>query len=82
MNRIAQWNLKEASKLKRSIWRGTKKETIELEMTIEEAIRFTISGGVITPETILNNSPKNVLPYEGNENKQQQNIRSIKKEDG
>lgn len=26
-----------------------KDETIELEMTIEEALRFTISGGVITP---------------------------------
>ena len=26
-----------------------KKQTIELDMTIEEALRFTISGGVITP---------------------------------
>ncbi len=26
-----------------------KDETIELNMTIEEALRFTISGGVITP---------------------------------
>ena len=26
-----------------------KEETIELEMTIEEALRFTVSGGVITP---------------------------------
>lgn len=26
-----------------------KEETIELDMTIEEALRFTISGGVITP---------------------------------
>jgi uncharacterized membrane protein len=26
-----------------------KDETIELDMTIEEALRFTISGGVITP---------------------------------
>lgn len=27
-----------------------KEETIELDMTIEEALRFTISGGVITPD--------------------------------
>lgn len=26
-----------------------KDETIEVEMTVEEALRFTISGGVITP---------------------------------
>ncbi len=26
-----------------------KEDTIELDMTIEEALRFTISGGVITP---------------------------------
>jgi len=26
-----------------------KKQTIELDMTIEEALRFTVSGGVITP---------------------------------
>jgi uncharacterized membrane protein len=26
-----------------------KEETMELDMTIEEALRFTISGGVITP---------------------------------
>ena len=58
-----------------------KKETIEMEMTIEEAIRFTVSGGVITPGTILNNSQENALTYEGNENKQRQNISSIN-EDG
>jgi uncharacterized membrane protein len=27
-----------------------KDETIDLDMTIEEAFRFTISGGVITPD--------------------------------
>jgi len=26
-----------------------KEETIEIDMSIEEALRFTISGGVITP---------------------------------
>lgn len=28
-----------------------KEETIELDMTVEEALRFTISGGVITPDS-------------------------------
>ncbi|MCD4830889.1 MAG: DUF502 domain-containing protein [Anaerohalosphaeraceae bacterium] len=31
-----------------------KKETVELGMTIEEALRFTISGGVIMPEEFKN----------------------------
>jgi uncharacterized membrane protein len=26
-----------------------KKQTIDMDMTIEEAFRFTVSGGVITP---------------------------------
>jgi uncharacterized membrane protein len=26
-----------------------KKQTIDLDMTIEEALRFTVSGGVIAP---------------------------------
>ena len=30
-----------------------KKDTIELDITVEEAMRFTISGGVITPSTPL-----------------------------
>lgn len=29
-----------------------KKQTIELDMTIEEALRFTISGGVVTPRSL------------------------------
>jgi uncharacterized membrane protein len=29
-----------------------REETIELDMTIEEALRFTVSGGVITPSTL------------------------------
>jgi len=31
----------------------SKKETIELDMTVEEALRFTVSGGVITPGRTL-----------------------------
>ena len=27
-----------------------KKQTIDMDMTIEEAFRFTVSGGVITPD--------------------------------
>ncbi len=30
-----------------------KKQTIDLDMTIEEALRFTVSGGVITPGEVL-----------------------------
>lgn len=37
----------------------TKDQTIDLDMTIEEALRFTVSGGVITPADQLN---KNSLP--------------------
>ncbi len=33
-----------------------KKETIELDITIEQAIRFTVSGGVITPSVHLENN--------------------------
>lgn len=35
-----------------------KKDTIELDITIEEAMRFTISGGVITPSTKLEDYAK------------------------
>ena len=35
-----------------------KEQTIDLDMTIEEAFRFTISGGVITP----NRRPAAILP--------------------
>jgi len=36
-----------------------KKQTIELDMTIEQALRFTVSGGVITPD---NQRPAAALP--------------------
>lgn len=39
-----------------------KEETIELDMTIEEALRFTISGGVITPTTRLDDKGVLTLP--------------------
>jgi len=35
-----------------------KKDTIELDITVEEAMRFTISGGVITPSTKLEDYAK------------------------
>ena len=35
-----------------------KKQVLELEMTVEEALRFSVSGGVITP----NNASNNGLP--------------------
>ncbi len=43
-----------------------KKQTIELDMTIEEALRFTISGGVITPalKQELTALPESDLPSE------------------
>jgi len=46
-----------------------KDETIELDMTIEEALRFTISGGVVTPS---------MLPSEGRLNSAEQ-TESMKK---
>ena len=36
-------------------------ETIALDITVEEALRFTISGGVITPSTQLDD--KKVLTH-------------------
>ena len=30
-----------------------KEDTVDLDMTIEEALRFAVSGGVITPGTVL-----------------------------
>ena len=39
MSNIARWNAKAASKLRRSLWRGTKKETIE-----SEHFRFRFCG--------------------------------------
>ena len=42
-----------------------KDETIELDMTIEEALRFTVSGGVITPSTPLPGSEEKLLGKTG-----------------
>jgi uncharacterized membrane protein len=39
-----------------------KSEAMELDLTIEEAMRFTISGGVITPSTKLDKYGKIALP--------------------
>jgi len=39
-----------------------RKQTIELDMSIEEAFRFTVSGGVITPDQM---SEKMIFPEEG-----------------
>ena len=39
-----------------------KEQTIELDMTIEEALRFTISGGVITPSVQLDERDVLTLP--------------------
>jgi uncharacterized membrane protein len=30
-----------------------KKQTMDMDMTVEEAFRFTVSGGVITPDQKL-----------------------------
>lgn len=46
-----------------------KDETIELDMTIEEALRFTVSGGVITPSTPLKSSDTVALPKPDSEDK-------------
>jgi len=39
-----------------------KKDTIELDITIEEALRFIVSGGVITPGTVLGEENIPILP--------------------
>ncbi len=44
-----------------------KDETIELDMTIEEALRFTVSGGVITPNTLPPGSEIGLGEKAGNE---------------
>lgn len=43
-----------------------KEHTIDLDLTVEEALRFTVSGGVITPP---GNQPVIALPKIGAENK-------------
>ena len=43
-------------------------DTINLDITVEEALRFTISGGVITPSMKLN-SNKSTLSEDNTENK-------------
>jgi uncharacterized membrane protein len=45
-----------------------KKQTIDMDMTIEEAFRFTVSGGVITPSQIRQMP---VLPKPQSENQEQ-----------
>jgi uncharacterized membrane protein len=53
-----------------------KKETIELDITVEEALRFTISAGVITPSTKLSELEKynpSVLEEAGNRDNQRNN---------
>ncbi len=53
-----------------------KKETIELDITVEEALRFTISAGVITPSTKLSDLEKynpSMLEEAGKENNQRDN---------
>jgi uncharacterized membrane protein len=53
-----------------------KKETIELDITVEEALRFTISAGVITPSTKLSDLEKynpGMLEAAGNVNDEQDN---------
>ena len=42
-----------------------KEQTIKLDLTIEEALRFTVSAGVVTPEA---SEPGTVLPKTGLEN--------------
>ena len=34
-----------------------REDVIELNMTIDEALRFTVSGGVIKPEAVLPGAP-------------------------
>jgi len=42
-----------------------KKETVDLDISVEEALRFTISGGVITPSTRLGEKEKLVFGRSG-----------------
>jgi len=45
-----------------------KEQTIELDITIEEAFRFTVSAGVITPsKRLTNNETAAVLPRSGSD---------------
>ena len=37
-------------------------QTIELDLTVEEAFRFTVSGGVITPATYVEHAANKSLP--------------------
>lgn len=46
-----------------------KEDTVELNMTIEEALRFTVSAGVITPGKVLVGPEREALPKSDEENK-------------
>jgi len=60
-----------------------KEETVELDITIEEAMRFTISAGVITPATKLEDLEKYraELPAESNNADEQLDVRGDQAED-
>lgn len=48
-------------------------DTIDLDMTVEEALRFTVSGGVITPSTKFAEGSEPVLMTSKDEQKEQVN---------
>jgi len=48
------------------------KETMDLDMTVEEALRFTVSGGVITPATKFKDGQKPVFMAPGQQEEDEQ----------